>query len=203
MHTRVKYAVGVTESSIKHAISAYPDAASFRRRLQTFIMTVQSHSASGVQFKHPRSPGTGHDLVEQPRSPLHKKIRTHGQAARDSNDLPTGLLREHSDDGDEVRELDDEKPSALEAALPHVKIDEEAIEEYEASQGEKRAQQEGQSAADRLNSRKWTRGKSSIYVDAFDLALDTVLDEESSLFNDSELELFRHWRELDYEAKYL
>lgn len=45
--------------------------------------------------------------------------------------------------------------------------------------------------------------KSSLYVDAFKLALDTVLEDESYLFDEEEHEIFRKYRELDYEAQYL
>jgi Fanconi-associated nuclease 1 len=44
---------------------------------------------------------------------------------------------------------------------------------------------------------------SSIYVDAFNLALDTVLKEESYLFSDEEAEVFAKYRSLDYEAQHL
>ena len=47
------------------------------------------------------------------------------------------------------------------------------------------------------------RGRSSIYVDAFNLALETVLEEESHLFNEPELAVFDNWKALDYEAQYL
>ncbi|KAF3906227.1 hypothetical protein ABW20_dc0101794 [Dactylellina cionopaga] len=45
--------------------------------------------------------------------------------------------------------------------------------------------------------------KSSIYVDAFNLALDTVLEDESYLFDESEHEIFKKYRDLDYESQYL
>ncbi|EPE02501.1 coiled-coil domain-containing protein mtmr15 [Ophiostoma piceae UAMH 11346] len=45
--------------------------------------------------------------------------------------------------------------------------------------------------------------RSSIYVDAFNIALDTVLEQEEHLFNDREKAVFAAWRQLDYEAKYL
>jgi fanconi-associated nuclease 1 len=169
-------------------------------------MTVQqsTSSQSGVASltKHPRSPVAAtpvHDLAASaPRSPLRKKVKSHGRPEQDVHvDVDADLLGDHQPDD----QYEGEKQSALEAALPAVRIDEEAIEEYEASQSQ-RIEAE-QSAADRLTSRKWVRGKSSIYVDAFDLALDTVLEEESCLFGNAELELFRHWRELSYEAKYL
>lgn len=94
-----------------------------------------------------------------------------------------------------------EQKTDLESALPPVSTDAEAIEEYEAfkaSQEENKANTE-----ERLRDRKWIRGKSSIYVDAFNLALDTVLDEESHLFDEAEMEVFRVWRTLNYEAQYL
>ena len=45
--------------------------------------------------------------------------------------------------------------------------------------------------------------RSSIYVDAFNIALDTVLEQEEHLFNKREKAVFAAWRQLDYEAKYL
>ncbi|TGZ79121.1 hypothetical protein EX30DRAFT_365451 [Ascodesmis nigricans] len=43
----------------------------------------------------------------------------------------------------------------------------------------------------------------SIYVDAFNLALDTVLTDESYLFSTDELETFAVYRSLEYQAQYL
>lgn len=54
-----------------------------------------------------------------------------------------------------------------------------------------------------VDRRKWVRGKSSIYVDAFNLALDTVLEDETHLFDGKEMAVFDQWRGLDYEAQYL
>ncbi|KAI0596998.1 VRR-NUC domain-containing protein [Biscogniauxia sp. FL1348] len=91
--------------------------------------------------------------------------------------------------------------TAIESSLPEIKSDKEALEEYEtfrASQGE-----EPDTAVARLDSRKWVRGKSSLYVDAFNLALDTVLDEESHLFDEKERTIFDQWKGLKYEAQFL
>ncbi|KAI5786462.1 coiled-coil domain-containing protein MTMR15 [Peziza echinospora] len=44
---------------------------------------------------------------------------------------------------------------------------------------------------------------SSLYTDAFELALDTVLAEESHLFDEAEAEIFQRFRSLPYEARYL
>ncbi|KAL1894639.1 hypothetical protein Cpir12675_003578 [Ceratocystis pirilliformis] len=49
----------------------------------------------------------------------------------------------------------------------------------------------------------WIKGQRSLYVDAFTLTLDTVLTGESHLFDEKELEVFRQWRMLDYQEKYL
>lgn len=90
----------------------------------------------------------------------------------------------------------------LETSLPAVQTDESAIEEYEALKAE------GEDEAEpglhvRLRDAVWQKGKSSIYVDAFNMALETVLDEESHLFNDAEMEVFKQWKELSYESQYL
>ncbi|KAF2035786.1 hypothetical protein EK21DRAFT_53401 [Setomelanomma holmii] len=94
-----------------------------------------------------------------------------------------------------------ERKTDLESALPQVKVDDEAIEAYEAF----KASQEdiAEAAGERLEKRAWVRGKSSLYVDAFSLALDTVLEDESHLFDEAETDVFRIWRELSYEAQYL
>ncbi|KAF7587563.1 hypothetical protein BBP40_007052 [Aspergillus hancockii] len=85
----------------------------------------------------------------------------------------------------------------LESSLPAIDTDSHAIEEYEASQEEEPGLRE------RLQDSKWRKGKSSIYVDAFNLALETVLDEEAHLFSEAEMEVFKQWRELFYESQYL
>ncbi|KAJ4396773.1 hypothetical protein N0V93_000995 [Gnomoniopsis smithogilvyi] len=94
--------------------------------------------------------------------------------------------------------------TALESALPHVAADEQAIEEYEAMRASQLTSDEkdGPPSSD-VDRRKWIRGRSSIYVDAFNLALDTVLQDEAHLFDEKENLVFEEWRSLDYEAQYL
>lgn len=89
----------------------------------------------------------------------------------------------------------------LETSLPAIKTDEDAIKAYESSQAGEDDVEPGLHV--RLRDGVWQRGKSSIYVDAFNLALETVLDEESHLFHEAEMEVFRQWRELTYESQYL
>lgn len=89
----------------------------------------------------------------------------------------------------------------LESSLPAIETN-QAINEYETS----RTVQDESDEPDlhqRMQNSSWQKGKSSIYVDAFNLALETVLNEEAHLFNEVEMEVFRQWKELSYEAQYL
>ncbi|GLI79102.1 hypothetical protein PoHVEF18_007427 [Penicillium ochrochloron] len=89
----------------------------------------------------------------------------------------------------------------LETSLPAVQTDEDAIKAYEDSKVENDDAEPGLHV--RLRDGVWQRGKSSIYVDAFNLALETVLDEESHLFDEAEMEVFNQWKDLSYESQYL
>jgi Fanconi-associated nuclease 1 len=89
----------------------------------------------------------------------------------------------------------------LESSLPDIPTDKQAIEEYEISHAVE--QDDEPDLRQRLQDGRWRKGKSSIYVDAFNLALETVLDEEAHLFNEAELEVFKQWKELSYESQYL
>ncbi|KAL8739430.1 MAG: hypothetical protein Q9184_008603 [Pyrenodesmia sp. 2 TL-2023] len=100
---------------------------------------------------------------------------------------------------EEVQQIPHGSQTELESALPPVKTDKEAIAEYEAS----RAAEVGLDLQGRLGQRIWVPGKSSIYVDAFNLALETVLDEESHLFDEAEMAVFHRWRDMSYEGQYL
>lgn len=90
----------------------------------------------------------------------------------------------------------------LETSLPAIQADEQAIQEYEESQAAKEDDTEPGLHV-RLRDGVWKKGKSSIYVDAFNLALDTVLDEESHLFSEAETEVFTQWKDLSYQSQYL
>jgi Fanconi-associated nuclease 1 len=106
---------------------------------------------------------------------------------------------------DEVKDHKDDhiRITDVESTLPPIPTDQAAIDEYESSQLVPKEEDDATKTLSRLHNRTWIRGKSSIYVDAFNLALDTVLDEESQLFNEAEQTLFSHWRALSYEAQYL
>ena len=117
--------------------------------------------------------------------------------ARSSREIPDS---EAESDDDDNFVHDENRKTELESALPPVKTDKEAIAEYEATRA---AEAESLDLNGRLGQRKWVAGKSSIYVDAFNLALDTVLEDESHLFDEAEMAVFAHWREMSYEGQYL
>ena len=89
----------------------------------------------------------------------------------------------------------------FENALPPTQTDEDAIEEYEQFKSSQAAP-EDEKSPEKPNF-TWLKNRSSIYVDAFNLALDTVLEEETKLFTAKELEVFERWKDLSYEAQYL
>ncbi|OAA49884.1 coiled-coil domain-containing protein MTMR15 [Beauveria brongniartii RCEF 3172] len=88
----------------------------------------------------------------------------------------------------------------VENALPVTQPDEAALEAYEQY---KSSQASVKEEAPDYKKSLWTKGRSSIYVDAFNLALDTVLEDESRLFDKRELSVFSQWKALEYEAQYL
>ncbi|KAI1431651.1 VRR-NUC domain-containing protein [Xylaria sp. CBS 124048] len=92
-------------------------------------------------------------------------------------------------------------PTAIESSLPEIEPNEQAIEEYQKLKSSQ--EDDATSTSSRFHSRAWVRGKSSLYVDAFNLALDTVLEEESHLFDDKEIRVFEEWKSLNYEAQFL
>jgi Fanconi-associated nuclease 1 len=152
-------------------------------------------------IKHPKS--TNFD-GEQDRPAKRQKI---GSSPKKPPPTPRRSVKREIADSDtegddtEVKEEGKEHKTDLESALPDVKTGKDAVKEYEAFKASQEDKAEG--ADERLEKRTWVRGKSSLYVDAFNLALDTVLDEESHLFDEAETEVFRIWRNLGYEAQYL
>ncbi|KAL8825022.1 MAG: hypothetical protein Q9191_004665 [Dirinaria sp. TL-2023a] len=151
-------------------------------------------------------------------TPTAKRLKsldsTDSSYSRDVSVEDDSDVKPTSSDKDQIKEIrdseaesdDDNQPprvsqTELESALPPIKTDKEAIAEYEAARAAESAEDIGLQG--RLGQRKWIRGKSSIYVDAFNLALETVLEDESHLFDEAELEVFQQWRNLSYEGQYL
>ncbi len=132
------------------------------------------------------------DLEDEGRTALVQRT-----PIRPSREIPDSEAE--SDDDDNVIR-DGNRTTELESALPPVKTDKEAIAEYEATRA---AEAESLDLNGRLGQRKWVAGKSSIYVDAFNLALETVLEDESHLFDEAEMAVFEQWRDMSYEGQYL
>ena len=153
-----------------------------------FIKHPKSTNFDGDQDRPLKRQKTGDSPKKAPPTPR----KTVKREILDSDDENGGTI---------VKEEPKEHKTDLESALPEVKTGDDAIEAYEAFKASQDEQTGG--ADERLEKRSWVRGKSSLYVDAFNLALDTVLDEEGHLFDEAETEVFRIWRNLDYEAQYL
>jgi Fanconi-associated nuclease 1 len=152
-------------------------------------------------IKHPKS--TNFD-GEQDRSAKRQKT---GNSPKKPPPTPRRIIKrevldsEDDSEGTFIKEEEKEHRTDLESALPQVDTGDDAIKAYEAYKAEEESKIEG--VDERLEKRAWVQGKSSLYVDAFNLALDTVLDEEGHLFDEAETEVFRIWRNLGYEAQYL
>lgn len=93
-----------------------------------------------------------------------------------------------------------QRTTDVENALPATQSDEAAFEAYEEYKSSQVSVKEEPS--DKIKP-LWIKGRSSIYVDAFNLALETVLEDEAKLFDELELSVFDQWKSLDYEAQYL
>lgn len=146
-----------------------------------------------------RSQSTG-----SPRSPSYNDSLHQEDESHEEPDLPLPPVRDEIPDSE-----DDEEPFILgsevdlETALPLLNTGRAAVAKYETLESAPQPNTSTDSAADRLEQRKWVRAKSSIYVDAFNLALKTVLEDESHLFDETEKNIFQHWFDLEYETQYL
>ncbi|CAD6445823.1 91c0360d-8014-4578-a457-1b6178a6370c [Sclerotinia trifoliorum] len=136
-----------------------------------------------------RCPSDEEELPLSPRigSPVHLR--------------KTEILDSEDEGEDEMDQIGAPRVTELESALPPVDIDKNAIAKYEAMRAE--VDNLPDDLKSRLSGRTWERGKSSIYSDAFNLALETVLEDEGHLFDEKEMDVFNQWRDLDYEAQYL
>lgn len=158
---------------------------------------------------HPKSTNYDDDAPARPLKRIKRKEDDDNSEYARSPGSPKSAARARRVVPDSDAESNDEDADApdpaartdLESALPPVETDKEAIEAYEIQRAAEEAKRLGQ--GDRLKEGKWVKGRSSIYVDAFNLALDTVLEEERHLFDEAEIEVFSQWRALDYEAQYL
>jgi len=153
-----------------------------------FIKHPKSTNFDGEQDRPVKRQKTGSSPKKPPPTP-RKTVKREVLGSDDESD------------GTVIKEEEKEHKTDLESALPQVDTGDDAIKAYEAYKAEEESKTVG--TDERLEKRSWVRGKSSLYVDAFNLALDTVLDEEGHLFDEAETEVFRMWREIGYEAQYL
>lgn len=159
------------------------------------------NSMVGARIPHPKSTNYDEDFATPPPKRIKRDITDFVKHPAPQKSRISEVPDSDADSDDEVvheEEPKDEKRTDLETALPFIQSDKEAIEAYEASRAAGELDLQG-----RLANSKWIRGKSSIYVDAFNLALETVLEDESHLFDEAEHAVFQQWRELSYEAQYL
>ena len=162
----------------------------------------------GKTIPHPKTTkfNEEEEEFETPASKRIKRQHTGKLSLSSRSDRKSQSRRDiiSDSDADSEDEIYEESPQSrrtdLESALPPIETDKEAIEAYEASRA---AEQAELGLKERLDGQKWTRGKSSIYVDAFNLALSTVLEEESHLFDEAEHTVFQQWNDLCYESQYL
>lgn len=166
--------------------------------------------SSSKKIPHPASTKYDEDGEDDFPSPAAKRRRVDESSIENASPRKSRarVAEDHEDGNQEINSLEqnDIKSSQtqLETALPPIQSDEEAIEAYEAYKaGQAEDEDEGTNLKDRLDKASWVRGRSSIYVDAFNLALQTVLEEEQHLFDDAEKTVFNDWNQLTYEAQYL
>lgn len=121
--------------------------------------------------------------------PIGKKGKDKQKAIKsESKSEPESEERSH-DEGEGSQSLEAlasspgprDSDEGLGASLPIIDAFGEVVQEYEVS----------------------AKYNQSMYVDAFNLALDTVLKDESHLFSEAETEVFAKYRSLDYEAQNL
>ena len=97
-----------------------------------------------------------------------------------------------------------EEGPAAEDSLILIQSGGDAVGEYEAITASQPGVEDVENdASAQPSTRQWVKGQSSIYVDAFNLALQTVLEDEAHLFDEKEKAVFDYWKALGYEAQYL
>ncbi|PGH17144.1 hypothetical protein AJ79_01282 [Helicocarpus griseus UAMH5409] len=129
-------------------------------------------------------------------------VESDSEAPQLGGDTPLASTKPQVDDQNGTEVHLPSSQTELETSLPPIKTDKQAIEEYEVLKAQELAI-ETSNIRRLYEDRNWVKGRSSIYVDAFNLALESVLEDEAHLFNEAELEVFNQWRGLCYESQYL
>lgn len=219
---------GIASQLVRLALIVIPGASSVRKVLEKLPwvealsamvlkpQTPASHNQMlGQRIRHPPSTNFNDDFETPTAKRLKRLDSIDSSLSRNISDEDENastsprprLLAGEIPDSEAESDEDDARPTGvahkteLESALPPIKIDKEAIAEYEATRAAEST--DPSDLHSRLGQRIWVQGKSSIYVDAFNLALETVLEDESHLFDETETAVFEQWRALSYEAQYL
>jgi Fanconi-associated nuclease 1 len=153
----------------------------------------------------PRKPDAGtQSNGASNEGPPAKRVKVESQSDEaeqsDESAAPETQRWKYTDDEEDFQR-EGRRPTDVENALPPAESEADAINEYETFKLSQASNHEDNTVEKAKPA--WVRGQSSIYVDAFNLALDTVLDEESGLFDEKELDVFRQWTDLPYEAQFL
>ncbi|KAF4970287.1 hypothetical protein FZEAL_10072 [Fusarium zealandicum] len=168
----------------------------------TRLPQPQSELGGQVPANSPKQPSQERPSKRAKREESPASDSNHSHHSHTENTPRRGFVHKDPAEPEEDDQDDDNsRPTDFESALPPTDGGKAAIEEYEALMSSQL------SAEDVPTTEKtqplWIRGRSSIYVDAFNLALDTVLEEESHLFDEKENKIFSQWKALGYEAQYL
>ncbi|KAF2836515.1 hypothetical protein M501DRAFT_245698 [Patellaria atrata CBS 101060] len=162
----------------------------------------------GQSIKHPKSPDFGdiNDFTVPPAKRLKRNDTIDDDEPVPSSPRPHPRQIPGSDAETEIEDtsrVENAQKTDIETALPPVTIDQEAIDDYEVNVWTDRTTERLIMSHEERMIRRSERKRGSIYVDAFNLALNTVLEEESHLFDKAEMKVFEIWRGLDYETQYL
>ncbi|KAL1876388.1 hypothetical protein VTK73DRAFT_9403 [Phialemonium thermophilum] len=147
-----------------------------------------------VESENPRNSGKLLDVIDA------------GASAAQFTSRQDLLARSFEEQTDDYGTPFDRYEVAIDSSLPPVEDgDYESLENYENGKTSvaRNDDQPELDATSRMEKRQWVRGRSSIYVDAFNLALQTVLEDEAHLFDWKERLVFERWKALSYEAQYL
>lgn len=164
-------------------------------------------SETGPPLKRPRIEDFS-NRDEDHESPQSIDDKDDGEGFRLSHGLDLSRQGSHTSDIEHIADgrpiPEHEMETTIESSLPPVKTGRGAVDEYVALRASQLAEEiPPNEIAGNEKPQQWARGKSSIYVDAFNLALDTVLEDESHLFDENEKAVFEAWKSLGYEAQYL
>lgn len=188
----------------------------FVRRSNFAARREPPDAVTSKSSEHPRSePQLKRPRIEQSKSggedeESSKSVGFEGEGEESGSPYSLALSRHDSVASDPEPVVDEvstpelENETTIESSLPPINADRDSINEYESLRASQSTEDKPPlQVAGEEKPQQWARGKSSIYVDAFNLALDTVLEDEAHLFDEKERAVFETWKSLGYETQYL